>query len=402
MRKHIRNRKSLRRQRGAAMVEFALVTPIFVTLLLWSMYFTELVRARLRLMESARFIAWEMTSYPITDFDTGNNDHDRYYEDARAEVVTNSTTRFQDLDSVDQRNGLPSMVMTASGYQARMQQMTVPPIAGQFAGMPGILSSVTSILSSGMNGALGIWGFNTKGKVQVDVEVSVSNKILPRSYNDQSVGQVQKEGVWGGGQLNNKVLKNKYVMIVNGWHLRDGADALMDKDHNDIQRAGGHDEDGEAHTLKVQTAKMSFLGATNFITNLPGFGQVYQFLSSWDIFPQFLGTYVTSYGFDHDSQTTPDNGCTGSDTPGNNNAGGISGYIDLSKASELDDPGMRCFNTAPFRDTQAFNGGESLYREMFEARGEFFMGCQNEQADDPTTATDPNGTDKANKANCGQ
>lgn len=404
MEKPLRTNGLKRRQRGAALVEFAVVTPIFITLLLWSMYFTELVRAKLRLMESARYIAWEMTSYPISDFDTETWDHDKYFDDAKNEVMTEATTRFADLDSVDQRKGLASMIMTNNNFTAQMQNQNVPLVPQNMpnlAGAGSVLSAVASVVNGAMGAIMGgVWKFNMKGKVQVDVSVDVQNVILPKSYNDQSVGQVQKEGVWGGAQLNNKTLRAKYVMITNGWHIRDGADALMDKDMGNKKIAGGHNEDGSEHPLRNQVSKMVFGGAADWLVSSP-IGQVYSFFSQWGLLPEFLGTYVVSYNFDHNSPTDPDNGCTGSDTSGNNNVGGISGYIDLNQASELDEPELRCFNTAPFRDTTAFQNGESLYREMFNARGEWFMGCKNAQADDPTVATDPNATDKANKVACG-
>jgi hypothetical protein len=52
----------------------------------------------------------------------------------------------------------------------------------------------------------------------------------------------------------------------------------------------------------------------------------------------------------------------------------------------LDHPRPACFDTAPFRDTQRYEGSLSL--QMFRARGPYFMGCQRPQADDPSTPTD--------------
>ncbi|MGQ0506419.1 MAG: hypothetical protein ACT4TC_13995 [Myxococcaceae bacterium] len=49
-------------------------------------------------------------------------------------------------------------------------------------------------------------------------------------------------------------------------------------------------------------------------------------------------------------------------------------------ASTLDSTALRCFDTAPFRDTHDY--ADSLYKQMFDARGAFFMGCPRPMVED--------------------
>src|SRR3954471_17735794 len=88
-----------RNVRGAPMVEFALVVPIFITMFLWSMYLTEIVRMRLHLQEAARYVAFEMTSYNLSDFE--KSDHAGAYDEAMSAVIKDADEKFKDFDSIE-------------------------------------------------------------------------------------------------------------------------------------------------------------------------------------------------------------------------------------------------------------------------------------------------------------
>ena len=64
------------------------------------------------------------------------------------------------------------------------------------------------------------------------------------------------------------------------------------------------------------------------------------------------------------------------------------GMNNLEADSVLDWDRRKCYDTAPFRDQSEY--ADSQYIQMFEARGGYFMGCKNAQADDPTVAGAPN------------
>src|SRR5512140_309580 len=86
-------------RRGAATVEFALIVPVLVMILFFSMYLTELVRAKLKVQEFARYVVFERTSHPLSDFATA--DEDKACTDAKKEVNDEADERFKDMDSAE-------------------------------------------------------------------------------------------------------------------------------------------------------------------------------------------------------------------------------------------------------------------------------------------------------------
>jgi hypothetical protein len=61
------------------------------------------------------------------------------------------------------------------------------------------------------------------------------------------------------------------------------------------------------------------------------------------------------------------------------------GLNDLETTSSLDYHRNNCYDTIPFRDQTSYDARTgSLPIQMYSQRGDYFMGCQNPQADDPT------------------
>jgi hypothetical protein len=131
--------------------------------------------------------------------------------------------------------------------------------------------------------------------------------------------------------------------------------------------------------------------------------QLRQFLAN--IAPAFLGTFVVSHNYTTNPSGSEDawaRDCIGANT-------GIKSYPEeahgglnnLDKFSQLDWPRPKCFDTAPFRDVP-YNSPPQ-YMQIFQARGDFFMGCKNAQAEDPSAPTSGQSTqgDKnTNVVNC--
>ena len=86
-------------RRGAATTEFALIVPVLVVILMFSMYLTELVRAKIKMQEFSRYVVWELTSYTLSDF--GKAQHDAAFTDAKQEMMDEAVERYKDLDSVE-------------------------------------------------------------------------------------------------------------------------------------------------------------------------------------------------------------------------------------------------------------------------------------------------------------
>lgn len=400
-----RTRSQLRKsQRGAAMVEFALVVPIFITMLLWSMYFTEIVRMRLKLQEAARYTAFEMTSYALTDFETGNSDD--AYDRASKSVLDDAKDRFKDFDSVEDNAKAPFFI----GYDAFNTTMTnedVPVINENIApssgGVGGFANAIAGFINKGLGGILGFWKFNMKGRVYVETQGDLIQPFIPKNYNDQGVGLWQKVDSWGGKDLTRKTYKSRFTLVANGWNLNDGTDARVKQSGQG--RAGVRTkDDGEGeHSMHKQVNRMTYAGLGQVIGNIPGLSALPGVLQI--AFPSLLppNAFVVSKNYDESTGSTNRN-CNVPSYPTNQN--GLQNVADKdgNEDGEYEGPGLdqdrlRCFDTAPFRDQHATM--DSLYIKVWQARGNHFMGCKKAQATDPTTTTDPNTGDKASRLDCG-
>ncbi|MCE9672741.1 pilus assembly protein [Myxococcus stipitatus] len=361
-------------RRGAATVEFALSVPVLVMILMFSMYLTELVRAKLKLQEMARYAVWEMTSYTLSDF--ANGDHDAAFEDARKEASDELLERYKDMDSVEPNAPLAGFIVRYSGVQGTISNKEIPFL--ETGMMPGSTSegggfggAILGAVSGGANGLLNMWGFNNKGWVESEVQMNFENVIIPKSYLDESSGPggFFKSDTFGGQDLASIPLKAKYSMFANGWHMPDGGDAVV-RD----RRAGNHRSGSQPHGIYQQVSRMKFLGLGNVMSGL-GIGGVLDFLGSF--LPNFFGTFVVArnYGIDP-QQKSKCNGLTTYD------AGASSGLHAMRDLLDHDRPD--CFDTAPFRDEMSYE--KSAYIQLFQARGPNFMGCRAAMADDPSDA----------------
>jgi len=214
--------------------------------------------------------------------------------------------------------------------------------------------------------------------VEADVSMNFNNLLIPKSYLDEGgQGGFFKADPTGGTDLRSLPIKSRYSMYVDPWNMEDGADATIRG-----RRAGAHREGPEdmPHGLYKQVNRMVFLGLTKKLSDAAGSIQFPQFLSK--IFPAFLGTFVVSHNYGPSPSGDWSRECIGKDT-------GIESYPpeaegglnNLNKVSQIDWPRPTCFDTAPFRD-QPYD--KSQYIQIFKARGEYFMGCKNAQAADPS------------------
>ncbi len=364
-------------RRGSTTVEFALVVPLLVSILMFSMFLTEQVRAKLKLQEASRYVAWEMSSYTLSDY--GTADHDQAFEVARQAAVTEAAERYQDFDSVEPE-GRFGFMLGSEPMQVTIENQTVAGVDLTRAfpgGAGGSGSEASAAVGKPLNFFLDHFRFNTGGQVQVEVSSTIVNRLLPQRYLQKEARGFFDVDNWGGRDLSSMPVKNRYTLIANGWHLPDGGDALVK-----AKRAGVHDG-GSKHGMHLQVDRMTFLGANNYLDDvgLDRLGSVANF-----ILPDFTGPFVVAHNY------LPAESANNCNKPGH---GAQKGLNNLDAYPGLDDSNQRCFDTLPFRDTQAYE--KSLYRQIFMARGEHFMGCKNAQADmpntpamDPSTARDKN------------
>jgi hypothetical protein len=336
--------------RGATTVELALLLPLFALLLFWGLFFTELLHAKLALLEASRFAAWEMTSHALTDF--GSGDHPRAFATAREAVAADAQTRYADLDSIDQR--VPGGFAVDTGaFNLDVSEETVAmvdvPLPSSGAG-GGFAGRAAAAANGGLFKVLGAWGFDRGGQVCATASVRIHPRFLPLQWQQ---------------------LERSYHLVASGWDLKDGGDAVM-RDH----RAGAHTSGDLPTGLYQQVDRMKFLGLAHALDDVPGVGGALGFFHDLGL-PAFAGTFVVAHNY---AGREPDRGCFANplQTP-NPSPGGLN---NVARGALLDWSLPRCFDTAPFRDVNSY--ADSRYVQLFRARGPHFMGCPNAQADDPT------------------
>jgi hypothetical protein len=373
----VARRHKSRGPRGAATVEFALSVPILVMILMFSMYLTELVRVKLKLQEMARYAVWEMTSYALTDFATG--DHDAAFEDARQEAHEEWVERFRDLDSVEPNARSENLIARYRDVTGTITNREIEFLETGVLDSPttseggGLASGILGAVGNGAEWMLGQWGFNNKGWVEADVQMTYDNVILPRSYLDNGTpGGFFQTNTFGGQSLASLQLRSRYSMYANGWNMPDGGDAIVRS-----RRAGQHTEGdlNQPHGLYKQVDRMVFLGLTDALDRL-GIGGILSKVAL--VVPNFMGTFVISRNYSLESQRGDCTGLAGyEDQP----TGGLHA-MHKDDFELLDHDRPNCFDTAPFRDEMTY--ANSNYIKVYKARGEFFMGCKRAMADDPS------------------
>jgi len=361
-------------KRGAATLELALVVPLLITMTLFGMFFSELVRAKLKLLEASRFTVFEMTSYVLDDY--GSAQHGRAFNEARGRTITDSLQKFRDLDSVADR-GNTGLIAGFSGFQAQLENQRVD-MVGTFStvqggGMP--LPPVT--LNGTASEVHRLFGFNQLGKLQADVSVRLDNRFLPRDFLNDPRGFFQADQ-WGGSNLQSILLRSRFTMIASGWQLADGADAVMEKDENAGGRVAGLHRGSSTHGMWMQVNRMAHLGARQAESDLVGLQAID--VASFILPHPYSSTFVTAhnYGLPNPLDRQCNSG-RGTNDPSHPEPSGMN---NLDVYSEIDTPFRKCYDTVPFRDTAGY--AESLYIRQYSNRGSHFMGCINEQADDPT------------------
>ncbi|WP_375758209.1 TadE family protein [Corallococcus exercitus] len=163
-------RHARRAARGTATVELALLAPLIIVLVLWANYFWEVQRARIKMAEMARFVAFERT----------------VRQDLPG-IVAEARQRYQDLDGSTKtgtlgtayQNGITIQVQ-ARNADAPLESVDLSKMGSQ-SGMGGLAGAALGALGSTPEELVRDMGFNpSEGAVQADVQVQLVNRIIPR------------------------------------------------------------------------------------------------------------------------------------------------------------------------------------------------------------------------------
>ncbi|MCD6498089.1 MAG: pilus assembly protein [Deltaproteobacteria bacterium] len=367
----IRIRSSLRprRRKGQAIVEFALVVPIMVTILLFAMYFYELNQVKLKVQEAARYAAWEMTAYPLHDY--SKTSQGQYYTKARNSVLLDAMPRYLNLRSTDKLPGNSYVTIGWTPPIITMHDQMEPkiPSGRDLVGFDlnmvfnfvGFLADVWSAMSFKHKNPVLVammagywseqvkffggrfnrfnppsrWGFNTKGYPAVTVRLRFRNKFIPNKFMD------------GAGQLFSKrhvmakrfTLRERTALVADSWRLHYG---------DNVDNNAGKDT---AYWKAVD--RMAFVSPAirNGVRTLL-------------VIPIQTLTWLTAIAtFGYAPPPTADPMATTVVSHAYKNGNPASGQITLNE-----DKGSHAYDTAPDKE-----GSE--YRKTFKDRGNNFMGC---------------------------
>ena len=352
---------------GSATLEIALVAPILLALIFYSLVFTELVRARFKLQEAARYAAWELTSHPLSDY--GGAKPGEAFERAKSEVIRDSELRYGRLDSLDASGG-SDFIVRFEGVGVQISQSEVswvdlPALVARGATGGLLPAAIFLPLAAGTGRVLRDFGFNTQGRLRVEATATVRNRLLPSRLLDEPARGLFRVGFFGGQDLSRFALTSRLVLIADGWALSDGADSVM-KDY----RAGQHGDGAHASGLYRQVQRMAFHGIKSELERrrFTSLGPLTLLL------PSPVGTYVVSHNYGPERDRQNRRSCNTPAYP----PSACGGLNNLAQSSLSDDDRLKCFDTAPFRDQASYQ--DSLYVQLFLSRGRWFMGCKNAQA----------------------
>lgn len=349
---------------GQALVEFAIVVPLIVTVFLFAQWGWELVQIKLKVQEAARFAAWEATAYPLHDYDKGKADG---FSQMQTSVMSETMMRYADLNSATTiPSGLtiwsatwtPPVVMITNGqeemiYGGAIVNLIFNIISQVGALIAGLLynsqneialSLITSASwkASGNHGAgkamAGLfgpteWGFNKSGYITARVGTYVQNNW----FNIRLLG---KPIFSNPGML----IYESHGVLADSWRLnKKGAQAW--KKGND--KSPGF----SSGAMYKQVERMYMMTKTTRGVAKGWAGTAYGLLMS------AMGTALSSM--------PP---ALGDFTKASVVMGSYEGgKAESGQISLREDVGVRKYDSAPM---------SGAYAESLKQRGEHFMGCK--------------------------
>jgi hypothetical protein len=381
--------RRLRKERsGQALVEFAIVAPLIVMVLLFAIWFYELVHVKLKVQEAARYAAWEATAYPLHDYDKGPSELSNLASDMVQKVRADTTQRYMDMDGRDDTLSLSNRVFAASWtpplvIMSNQQEEVIygGPIVNLIFGIgAAIFDFISALTYKNFNmvamtmitaskqgeqwggGAMkyrmfgnSAWGFNRSGYFDTRVAVVVQNEWFNRGVQGKLLG-----GSGGMLMLNHYVtLIEKNGVLADPWHLPTG-----DRVYGNATRPGY--SQNSPYWKQVDRIYMVSSSARNVAK-----GWITGFKAMMLAALAFTGSMSMPPNLSDEDFLRP------SVVSGN--------YTDLDagKVDIVQDRGSTRYDTAPVGPEQQTGGqgGQNKndilgeYHKTLKTRGEHFMGC---------------------------
>ena len=373
--KQRRAHKSWSHDGGQALTEFALVVPIIVLILLFSVWFSELVTIKLKTQEAARYTAWEVTSYKMHDYGKGPSSVSKMSSSALSKATKEASRRYADLNST---------TTTSTGtriFSAKWTKPLIVTVNQQEEAIYGgaivnfifnIAAAVIDIFSalSFKNGnyvamalvALGKdfggarttrmfgsseWGFNRSGYVTATVFTIVENK-----WWNRGVGRFFMKPMM-------VYFQESHGVLADTWNLYDGKSVYGNTTRPGVDKS------------KAYWKQVDRIYFVNKRTRGVGKGFINLFKVVMRIALAFTFNPVQPPGMgESDFMQTA--------MVSKNYTDAKSGKVTISQ----DRGSTKQYDSSPACGGKSGNcpGGDSLkpYGETLEARGKYFMGCKSE------------------------
>lgn len=250
-----------RHRPAQALVEFAIAAPVMVTLLLFSIYFYELIQIKLKTQEVARFAAWEFTGYPLHDYKDGKTNQ---FGSVKGSILDDVARRYANLKSCDTGQQDKALAVSWQPPRVRAQDQLEPKIPGGnlvnmafniitlFLDLWSMKSfthnNVPLMMMMGLHmienqtifGARasrfnppGKWGFNKKGYPKVTVTVRYQNLMIPRAFMEGRTGWYKgSDGPVQHFRISERRFEETVAVVADSWRLHYGDDIDGPRDKN--------------------------------------------------------------------------------------------------------------------------------------------------------------------------
>lgn len=235
---------------GQALTEFAIVTPLICMVLLFAIWFYEVIHLKLKVQEATRYATWEATAYPLHDY---NKPSSAMGWKMIPVVMADTATRYYNMDSatIMPRLGIlsaswtPPIPIMTDRPEDRVPGGTVVNLLFGFGGfifdlVSGLLYSSDNVVaqelmqvrlfSSGGGGARmarmfgdGSWGFNTNGYICTNMTLFVKNEWFGRGMNAFSNMVMMNPTVALRENPRGGFLAPDHCVLADSWRLNDGS-----------------------------------------------------------------------------------------------------------------------------------------------------------------------------------
>jgi len=151
------------------MAEFAICTPAILLLLFWSVYFSDVMMVRIKVLEASRTAAWESTVMRPS-----------------GAIKSDLEARFRNLhaqnrDANDPGDYIGIKDVNVAVTVADNEDVNIIGTA-DWSGVPGGVQRFMKTVDKGLDKIVGYMKLNPKGMNQSDVSITVSNQIIPGNF----------------------------------------------------------------------------------------------------------------------------------------------------------------------------------------------------------------------------